>query len=356
MHKNQILSIFFLLVLLSSCKKSSHQIIIDCEENKVGNSIIKWEITPQPEGYVRVYAGDSPYTISEDIPVGMAKVEEQKLIIVNNEPTNRQFYSVRFNDDTRMIVASHNININNVQNFRDLGGYLVYPERQSVKWGQFFRTGKLDQIDEAGVAKLKSMHIKSIIDIRPQGSQQVNEELKKHFNLYAIPIETGAKRDMLMSQIAQKKLTRSQLKNIMKGLYAELIHDNKNQIRTIFSLLLDASNYPIILEGTTGKGQVAVISYLLLRLLGISEKVATADYMRSNEFIDISSASIYASQLSSRGQEALTALLLAHEDYIGAVVQVIKSDYGSIESYFIEGLGFTNQEVIKLQTMLLEAR
>lgn len=356
MHKKQILRLFFLFVLLSSCTKTSHQVIINCEENKVGNSIIKWEITPQPEGYVRVYAGDSPYSISENIPVGMAKVEDQKLIIVNNEPTNRQFYSVKFSNDIRVIVASHNININNVQNFRDLGGYLVYPDRKTVKWGQFFRSGELDHIDETGIARLKSLGIKSIIDIRPLEEQQRDKDIDKHFNLYSIPIEIDKKREHLINKIIDQKLNRNQLKEEMKGLYTELVKNNKEQLKTIFSLLLDSKNYPVILEGITGKEEVAVVAFILLRLLGVSESVAITDYMRSNEFIDLSSANTYAAQLSSRGQEALTALLLANKDYINAVIQAIKSDYGSIEAYFIEGLGFASKDIAKLQSTLLEIR
>ncbi len=345
--------ITFLIVLFTSCSKSSPHISIGCEENVVGNNIIKWETTPRIEGYVRIYAGNTPHGIVEDIPVGMAKIDDQRIVIINNDPTKRQFYSVVFNNDSRQVVGSRNINIPNVQNFRDLGGYRVYSIDKGGKWGKVYRTGNLDDIDQSGISRLKNLHVKTIVDLRPIPEQKKNQLIANNFKMVSIPIFCKDSQ-FLLDLIKNKEITRSQIKEIMKDVYIHLIRDNKEQYKQVFTLLLDETNYPIVFQCPTGKEQAGIISYLLLTSLGVNDETARLDYLRSNQFLDISEAYEYASNLSNNAQEALTALVLAQEEYINASIQEIKSSYGNVESFLMEGLGFSERDLDKLRSMLLE--
>ena len=353
MHIKKLSWLSFIIIILSSCSKSSPHISIGCEENKVGNSIIKWEITPQMDGFVRVYAGNSPYDVNENIPVGMANISDQRLVIINNDPTIRQYYSVIFNNEKRIKVASRNINITNVYNFRDLGGYRVYPLDKGGKWGQVYRTGNLDTIEPCGVARLKNLNIKTIVDLRPAQEHKESDLLKEHFNLVSIPI-FSKDANQLLSLIKQRKINRDELTTYMKSVYTHLIRDYKEQYKQVFELLLDKNNYPIVFQCAVGKEQSGIVSYLLLSALGVNQETVKLDYLRTNSFIDMSGASKYATSLSVSGQEALTALLLAQEEYLDAAIHEIKSSYGDVNSFLEDGLGIANSELEKLRTMLLE--
>ena len=353
MHIKNISWISFIIIIISSCSRSAPHISLGCEENKVGNSIIRWEVTPQLDGYVRVYAGNTPNDIVEDIPVGMANISDQRLVIINNDPTIRQYYSIVFNNEKRIKVASRNINITNVYNFRDLGGYRVYPLDKGGKWGKVYRTGNLDAIDSCGIARLQNLKIKTIVDLRPTKEQNVNGLLKDHFNLISIPI-FSKDANQLLALIKQKKINRGELTTYMKSVYTRLIKDYKEEYKEVFKLLLDEKNYPIVFQCAVGKEQSGIVSYLLLSALGINQETIKLDYLRTNSFIDMSGASQYATSLSAGGQEALTALLLAQEEYLDAAIHEIESSYGDVNSFIIEGLGIANSELEKLRTMLLE--
>lgn len=344
---------FFIIILLSSCSKSDTQISISCEENHVGNNIIKWETTPYKEGVVQVYTGTSPYNILENKPIAEAKISDQRMIIINNNPSVRSFYSVVFNNEKRIIVGSRNINFPNVENFRDLGGYESQTERKKTKWGYIYRTGKLDRINDKGIARLKSLGIKTIVDLRPSEEVVNNSLLSANFNIVRLPINTKDTKGLL-NEVLDQSINRRELKSYMKKVYVDIARNNNVQFKEVFKLLLDESNYPIVFACESGKRQVGVLSSYILSALGVNQDVIMVDYKRSNDFIDMSEANTYASNLPNSAQEALTALVLAQPDYLEAAIQEVKSSYGNVDSFFKEGLGLTDKDIVKLRSMLLE--
>ena len=72
MYKN-LLNLLALAVLLPSCGGTAPHISVVCEENNVGNCIVKWEMAPLIKGNVKVYASTDPDFIPEDTPVAVAQ-------------------------------------------------------------------------------------------------------------------------------------------------------------------------------------------------------------------------------------------------------------------------------------------
>lgn len=325
---------------------------IGCEENKVGNNIIKWEVTPRiSEGTVKVYASEDPYTFTNDMPVGIADINDQYILIINNDPTIRKFYKIVFNKDMEAVITSRNLNIGNVNNFRDLGGYRVFSTDKGGKWGQIFRTGSLENIDKCGALRLRNLGVKTIINLDP--TPEKNQFLNSNFNIVNIPIKSS-NFDNDFRNVCNQKYNTSYINTKLKGVYKHLIRDYKTEYKQIFNLLLDEQNYPIVFECATGKEQTGIVSFLILTSLGVDVQTARLDYLRTNQFIDISEASRYASNLPTSAQEALTALMLAQEDYIDAAINEMKSNYGSIEGYLTKEIGLSKNDIEKLRLMLLE--
>ena len=49
-----------------------------------------------------------------------------------------------FNNKYRIKVATRNINIPGIQNFRDLGGYESADTGKSLRWGMIYRSAQID--------------------------------------------------------------------------------------------------------------------------------------------------------------------------------------------------------------------
>ncbi len=352
MHIKDLSYIIVLFTLLSSsCSKSVPKVSLGCEENSVGNNIIKWEIIPRMEGTVKIYASNSPYEFKKEDPVGLADINDQRIVIVNNDPTNRKFYKIVFGKDMEAVITSRNININNVKNFRDLGGYRIFSTDQGGKWGQIFRSGSLDNIDSCGLSRLKNLGVKTIVSLDPKSANP--ELLKSNFNYISIPLYSK-NFEKYFQQVYTGKLNREQVNSKLQNVYKHLVADFLPEYKQVFNLLLDKKNYPIVFACAAGKEQTGIVSFLILTSLGVDVQTARLDYLRTNQFIDISEASKYATRLPISAQEALTALMLAQEDYIDAAINEMKQSYGSIEGYLTEGIGLSKNDLSKLRLMLLE--
>ena len=60
MMNTKPITLLILPLILAACGKSAPRIAVVCEENNVGNYIIKWETMPRLEGDVRLSASTVP--------------------------------------------------------------------------------------------------------------------------------------------------------------------------------------------------------------------------------------------------------------------------------------------------------
>lgn len=177
MYKN-LFNLLTILLILPSCTDMSPNISVVCEENNIGNCILKWETTPLIKGQVKVYASDNPEFIPEDNPVAMANISDARITIVTNDPSKRSYYTMVFNDKYRVKVAPRNVNMPGIQNFRDLGGYKSATGKH-VRWGKLYRSAQIDSLNCFAFRKLQNLGIKTILDLRSESELHNTPPLQK---------------------------------------------------------------------------------------------------------------------------------------------------------------------------------
>ena len=143
----RILFLFTSVALLAGCSSGrAPEIRAICLRDDIGNYIIKWETAPILKGQVKVYTSTSPETIPENSPIAITNISSGKMTIVTNDPSQRYYYLMVFNNKYRIKVATRNINIPGIQNFRDLGGYESAGTGKSLRWGMIYRSAQIDSI------------------------------------------------------------------------------------------------------------------------------------------------------------------------------------------------------------------
>ena len=352
MYKN-LLSWLTILLVLPSCSGTSPTISVVCEENNVGNCIIKWETAPILKGQVKVYTSTSPETIPENSPIAITNISSGKMTIVTNDPSQRYYYLMVFNNKYRVKVAARNVNIPGIQNFRDLGGYKSSETGKVTRWGMLYRSAQIDSIPFCSRRELKNIGIRTIIDMRSEEERHNYPQLHDDaFNIVHISIPTG-NMESILQKIQEEKIKTDTVYRLVEEMNRKLVSDYTKEFKELFTILLDRNNYPAVIHCTSGKGRTGIASALVLAALGVNEEVIMEDYRLSNDYFNIPKASKYAYKLPINSQEAITTIYSAKEDFLNAAKEQIEAEYGSVQAYLKKGLGLSAEEIEQLRSILL---
>lgn len=351
MYKN-LFGYLALLLLLPSCGGVTPHIVAVCEEDNAGNSIVKWETMPAIEGEVKVFASHSPNRIPEDKPVATADISHLTVTIPNADPTRRNYYTLLFNGKFRVSVASRNIRIPGIQNFRDIGGYPSNRVHKEVRWGMVYRSARIDSLNETAREELKNLGIRSVVDLRATEETGAPIPLPEGIRRHSIGIPVIDLKSVL-NDLEKEKITNDTIYRMVERANRLLISDYTPAYRQLFRLLLDKENYPILIQCSTGKGRTGVAIALLLYALGVSEELIMYDYCLSNTYFNIPAASGYVYDMPAAAQEAVTTMLSARENYLDAAKDEAERRYSDLDIYLQKGIGLDKNEIKQLQNILL---
>lgn len=347
----QILFFLTSIVTWVGCTSDAPDINTLCLRDRIGNYIIKWEVDPPMEGMVKIYVSDSPDKFSKKDPEVYANINEGIATYVTTDNFTRKYFRLTFNDKFSQIVGARSVAMDNIQNLRDMGGYFNNRNRM-IRWGKVYRSGDLSQMSYSDKVRFDKLGIKTIIDFRNEEEAKESPLDIEGVNVVHIPISAGDLSEV-EPFLREGKVRKGDAIVYMQDIYLKFITDNSDAFGEALNVFTDKENYPILFSCTYGKDGTGFFAAMLLAALSVPEETMIADYMASNEYIDLSWYAPIARTLNPDAQEAITSMLSVNEAFINPILFKIRRDYETIDNFFDTALDFSERERDKLKDILL---
>jgi len=260
---------------------------------------------------------------------------------------------------------AHLLELQGIENFRDVGGYQTVDGRR-LKWGKIFRCGHLMQMTVADGEILELLKIKAIFDLRtPPERQSFPTAWQCNLQPEIHTIDVHAKGDDpkadLFQLILDGQISREHVRAHMLADYALMPYQFAPVLKKICQHLLVTADGGIVMHCTAGKDRTGLVVALLLALLGVAEENIYEDYFLSNE--GFSCREKLEHMVATFGHkvenidacmEVLEPLIRVEDEYLKMALDAVEKQSGSLQRYFDETLELTLQQRESLQAQLLQ--
>ncbi|SHF53460.1 protein-tyrosine phosphatase [Dysgonomonas macrotermitis] len=338
------------LLVSSGCSKQP-EISFSCDRDNVGNYVLRWEVSPRDAAKkIKIYMSDDDSVFNEP-PLLEADINDYVANIPATDSVSRKFFKLRVNDTYSPVISNHYFRMDNLQNFRDIGGYFTSDGRQ-IKWGKLYRSGDFSALSSKDYQTLNALGIRTVVDFRETEEHESSPDLFRGQQMISIPIASG-NRSYIRERVLDGSFYRGDAIVFTQDMYKILIQHYSDEYAEFFDLLCDESNYPVVFHGYLGKDRTGLASYFLLRALGVPDDTNVDDYLFSNSCISEQQVIGEARFLPERMQEAATVICKADLSYLDYAKTWMISLNGSVDEYMVHRLGLTQAKREKLRQILL---
>ncbi|WP_031002625.1 tyrosine-protein phosphatase [Streptomyces sp. NRRL F-5727] len=250
-------------------------------------------------------------------------------------------------------------------NVRDLGGYPTY-DGARVRHGLVYRADHLGRLTDADVTTLGGLGLSRAIDFRiplevgydgadrlPAGVAAVSRPVTDH-GLFGQLLAAIGSRDPVRQE---EMLGGGRAAAFMTDVYRTFVTDAANRDafgRTLREPAAPGTG-PVLYHCTSGKDRTGWASWLILRLAGVPEQLATEDYLASNAFRAAHDARVREGLKAAglmQNPELIVPLQEVRREYLDAALAEVRSGYGGLYRYVTAGLGLDLRTLTGLRERL----
>jgi protein-tyrosine phosphatase len=240
------------------------------------------------------------------------------------------------------------INLAGASNFRDLGGY-PGKDGRAVRWRRIFRSNHLGHVTAADIEILRGLGLKSAFDFRGTEERVEASCGLAEIAVHSLPIEPTVVATLRARAAGGAPLSPADALDVMRDSYRSYVRYNTARFRALFAHLLE-DRAPLVIHCTAGKDRTGFACALILHALGVPDDLIAQDYLLTNRFYRRDPSA--SSDLPDDVRQVLGSV---EASFLAAAFEAISAEYGDLETYFSDGLGFAVHERATLEALYLES-
>lgn len=254
-----------------------------------------------------------------------------------------------------------------INNFRDFGGYETQNGTR-LKNGLLYRSGDLSKATDADLERIHSLGIKTICDLRSEGERRREPDrvpAARPFTFFNIPMRPiveyhGRSLRRLFSLMFGSE-RRTDYVAVSHQAYRDYATRYLPQLKALFERISNPENLPVLIHCSAGKDRTGVVSSLIQLVLGVPFETVMDDYLKTNGNLNAYKEDVFR-RLSRLGlfgipwKELYAPLFAARTDFLNAALEQVKEEFGAIDEWFRNGLGFSEKDKLTLVSVLSESR
>jgi len=244
------------------------------------------------------------------------------------------------------------VQMEQVHNFRDLGGYPT-ASGATTKWRTLFRADGLHRLRAAAdIEIVQTFGLRSVIDLRTKREQQEQgifplDDIEVDFHHVSIV-------DATWSDSKETPQIEDPVEFLVWG-YRDLLEIGSEKFALAMKILSDQENVPAVFHCAAGKDRTGVLAALILSTVGVADDIICADYGLTQRSIEktISWAKLHYPEMATRWTEINPVYLAAEPQAMQVILNDLVSAHGSVINY-VRSLGVSESEIQSLSKLLLD--
>jgi protein-tyrosine phosphatase len=243
------------------------------------------------------------------------------------------------------------IHLKGTSNTRDIGGYQT-GDLRTLRAGQIIRSENLSRLTASDFQKLEEIGVKTVIDLRTDREHEQSPTVWQGDNppqFYHFPIG-DAHNDWFNAQRKMMKSNRfteeQSLEHMVEG-YRMIADVGTPSYQKLMGLVLDQSNWPVLIHCNAGKDRAGVAVTLILEALGVDRETIMEEFLLTNEISRTAEkANILAKERrkagngkrSGRGPSASAwfPIVGVQAEMLEAFYASVDEQYGSMDAFLTE--------------------
>ncbi len=243
------------------------------------------------------------------------------------------------------------IDLEGTTNTRDIGGYQT-SDQGTLRWRQIIRSENLSRLTANDFQILEEIGLKTVIDLRTNKEHNKSPTVWQGDNppqFFHFPVG-DANNDWFKAQrrmMKRNRFTEEQSMELMVEGYRMIAEEGPPSYQKLMEVVLDQSNWPILIHCNAGKDRAGVAVALIMESLGVDREIIMEEYLLTNELGRTEKKAILLSKESrklGRGSKfgkgsspsAWSPIVGVRAEMLEAFYASVDEKYGSMDAFLTE--------------------